>query len=116
MLEIITYIALVSLVTAVFLMCALVFSRLGQFYPHHFNILRISLFGCIIVSAAIFYSLAAARFFTTHGLDFLGHKVAASSVIVTFLASVLYWTGVFHYPTWTAGRDFAIENGRNAGG
>jgi glycosyltransferase involved in cell wall biosynthesis len=21
-----------------------------------------------------------------------------------------------YYPTWTAGRDFAIENGRNAGG
>ena len=21
-----------------------------------------------------------------------------------------------HYPTWTAGGDFAIENGRNAGG
>ena len=24
--------------------------------------------------------------------------------------------GIVHYPTWTAGRDFAIENGRNAGG
>jgi hypothetical protein len=97
MLEISTYIALVSLVISVCLMYALLVSRLGQFYPHRFNILRVCLFGCIIVSAAIFYSLAATRFFTTHGLDFLGHKVAASSVIVTFLASVLYWSGVFHY-------------------
>ena len=24
--------------------------------------------------------------------------------------------GLLHRPTWTAGRDFAIENGRNAGG
>jgi hypothetical protein len=97
MLEIITYLAVVPFVIAVLLMYILFFSRFGQFYPHYFHIIGVSLFGCAIFFGAIFYSLAATRFLTTNGLDFLGHKAAASSVIVTFLTSVLYWAAVFHF-------------------
>ena len=105
MLENITYIAVVPLVIVVLLILLYIFllSQLGQFYPHYFQIIGISLLGCLFFFGAIFYSLAATRFLTTNGLDFLGHKTAASSVIFTFLAAVLYWAAVFHYSAFLFG-------------
>jgi hypothetical protein len=36
-----------------------------------------------------------------------------TALAVLFL---IFYGGAGYYPTWTAGRDFAVENGRNAGG
>jgi hypothetical protein len=41
---------------------------------------------------------------------FVGLPIFAAVILVLIIAPRLY------DPTWTAGRDFAIENGRNAGG
>jgi hypothetical protein len=52
----------------------------------------------------------------------LGLLGTAALAIAMMAASLLFtdlprWIlGVLFGPTWTAGRDFAIENGRNAGG
>jgi hypothetical protein len=47
---------------------------------------------------------------------FYGNTYEQFTLLVEYLAILNNMLAGRRYPTWTAGRDFAIENGRNAGG